>query len=292
MSYVVRKYRYKDGKQYGPYLHEVESVREGDRIIQKHVRYIGLGGSGGGVGGKSLTEQYADDDSAKTNADTDGQVAGNPLDAYNLEIVGDDESQARYIAHRLAKGITDAADVCRESPPVCAGNLNIPRSDMPQLLDESFDSLRAKGQGWKVDAAIKAGADPNMKGSLFDAYIDRLRSQGVQIGDGHERVAVGQLKATQREILAGKTFGIADSHLKGKVKVDAQPIVVSRDNYILDGHHRFSALATISPERKMRVVRVDMSMEDMLRESFKVPGVYRADMQDKVTGYGAPDRFK
>ena len=217
-------------------------------------------------------------------------VYTNPLSSYNQEVVGDDKEQAALIARKMADGISKAADVCKMSPPVCADNKNIPRSEMPQLLDKTFEQLREDGDGWKVDAAIKAGADPNTKGTLFDAFLQSLKSKGVSIDSG--KINVGQLKATQREIKAGKTFGMADAHLRGKYDPGKAPIVVSKDNYILDGHHRYAAMLTIAPDRQMNIIRVDAPMDTILKESFKQPGVFRADMQDNVVPGGTPERFK
>ena len=216
------------------------------------------------------------------------------IEDYNLEIVGDDKEQAALIAGKVKEGIEKAADVCKMSPPVCKDNMGIARSDMPQLLDESFDKLKEKGQGWKVDAAIAAGADPDMKGTMFGAYLDSLKEKGIKVNDKepYERVDVGQLKATQREMQADKTFGMADAALKGKFDPGKNPIVISQDGFILDGHHRFAAMTTIGPERKMNVIRVDAPMETMLKESFKMQGVFRADLQDKVQVGGTPERFK
>tara|TARA_Y100000310_G_scaffold87215_1_gene84050 strand:- start:1122 stop:1988 length:867 start_codon:yes stop_codon:yes gene_type:complete len=44
MTYIVAKYRTIGGKRYGPYLHEVDSVRTGDTVKQVHIKYIGQPG--------------------------------------------------------------------------------------------------------------------------------------------------------------------------------------------------------------------------------------------------------
>ena len=226
------------------------------------------------------------------DVDKDGDVDKDDtlLSEYNMQIVGDDVEQAKKIAKQIRKGIGKAADVCKRSPPVCADNMNIPRSEMPQLLDETFEALRKKGQGWKVDAAIKAGVPADFQGTIMAAFVKRLQDKGVKMS--RETEAVGHLKATQREISAKKTFGMADAKLKGTYSPDKEPIIISKDRYILDGHHRFAAMTTIAPERRMNVMVVDMSMQDMLQTAFETPGVFRADMKDKVVPGGTPERFK
>ena len=260
------------------------------------------------------------------------QAESDLLEKYNLEIVGKDKEKAAYIAQKVKEGIEKAADVCKMSPPVCKDNKGIPRSEMPQLLDDdlsdmlksdkekiadydakaakkekkepAYSELSKKEQSkltekWSkarklAEEAVKAGADPDSGKNLFDTYIDHLKAKGFKVNDQqpYEKVNVGQLKATQREMQAEKTFGRADAHLKGKFNPGKNPIVISSDGYILDGHHRFAAMTTIGPDRKMNVIRVDAKMETMLEESFKVPGVVRADMDGNFVSSAPPDWAK
>lgn len=60
MGYFVEKYRLINGTRYGPYIHEVESIRHGPGdadVEQFHIRYLGKAGAGlaagrAGKGGK------------------------------------------------------------------------------------------------------------------------------------------------------------------------------------------------------------------------------------------------
>ena len=60
-----------------------------------------------------------------------------PLAEYCLEIVGDDQKQAREIRNTLKKGIEKAADICRLRPPVCVNNLGLTRDRMPQITGDA-----------------------------------------------------------------------------------------------------------------------------------------------------------
>lgn len=139
---------------------------------------------------------------------------------YKVEIVGDNEENAKKVAAELAKGIRETADVCKVNPPICAGNLGITRSNMPQLHDKSLKDMNrdadkdeatatdlekkaeastdenektqltdkakkkrnsAKDTRNKVQAAIDAGADPNDDKSTTDKLLDHLEKSGVKI---------------------------------------------------------------------------------------------------------------
>lgn len=219
------------------------------------------------------------------------------LSEYNLTVVAgadgalseDDVKRAINVRKKMKEGISAAADVCKISPPVCEGNLGIPRMHMPQLMETSIKQMLNSDDPEdrkKAQAAIDVGADPDSDKSVMDQFLDVLKNKGVAITK--EAVAVGQLKATQREIKAGKTFGMADAFLRGKFKPQDAEILISSDNHILDGHHRWASLITAAPDVKMKVTRVDMPMKDFLRQSFQQAGVFRADLQGDIVDPSIP----
>lgn len=85
---------------------------------------------------------------------------------------------------------------------------------------------------------------------------------------------------------------MADAHLKGKFDGIDASVVVSRDGHILDGHHRWAALLTIDPARKMKVKVIDMDMKDLLEEAQSVPGVYKADFEGSPLGEDDQKEYK
>jgi len=221
----------------------------------------------------------------------DDRLFHESIPEYNLEVVAgeggelseSDIERARYIASQVRRGIEEAADVCQLSPPVCAGNMGIPRSQMPQLTETPLAEMLASddpGERLKAQAALEVGGDPTNPLSVFDQFVQRLKSEGVQFT--REQIPVGELKATQREIKAGKTFGMADAFLRGRFRPQDAEILVSSDGHILDGHHRYASLLTAQPDIRMNILRVSMPMREFLEESFRQPGVFRADVQGNI----------
>lgn len=233
------------------------------------------------------------------------------LSDYRLDVVSKNPKRALDIATKIEKGISQSADICQMNPPICKQNKGYKRESMPQLLDESIAKLKdspKESDRRMAQAAIDAGADPDNPSPLQAQFLEYLKKKGVKIHEGaqgeggttnYEQVPVGKLKATQSEIKADKTYGMADSIMRGFVTPDGKklkdftkaPIVVSRDNYILDGHHRWSSMLTVDPSMSMNVVRVDMDMDDILCESFNMPGVFRRDMDDNVIPNDAPSQL-
>lgn len=212
------------------------------------------------------------------------------LKDYNLSIVGDNKERAVYISKKMQEGIHKTEDICKLSPPVCEGNLGISRDNMPQVMDKSVPELLAskdEAEQKKGKAAVDAGADPKDKRPIMNQLLDSFKKKGVKVEK--KKIAVGNLKATQKEIKAGKTFGMADSYFKGKFDPAADTeIVVSSDGHILDGHHRWAALLVSDPDRKMSCIQVDIPMREFLKKSLDFPGVFRADLQDNVISKDTP----
>jgi len=218
------------------------------------------------------------------------------LKEYHIDIVGDDAEQAVEIAEKLRKGIESSADVCKLSPPVCVGNKGLTRDKMPQIeggksvkeMLDSDDPLEVK----KGEAMVQAGADPKETRPIMRQMLDHFANLGSK--SKKARIRVGELKATQKEIKAAKTFGIADAHLKGKFDAltEEPKVMVSRDGYILDGHHRWAAVLTIDPKRTMQVVMIDMDMDKLLEEAASFPGVYQADFSGEPLDEGKQKAYK
>jgi hypothetical protein len=152
-------------------------------------------------------------------------------------------------------------------------------------LKKEWNEHRAKGQ-----AMVQAGADPKSNKTIMQQMIDHFKENGVKTK--RTKAPVGMLKATQSEIKAEKTYGMADAFLKGKFDNIGDSVVVSRDGHILDGHHRWAALLTIDPSREMNVQVIDMDMDDLLQEAQAVPGVYKANFEGNPLDEAEQKKYK
>ncbi len=122
-------------------------------------------------------------------------------------------------------------DLCKVSVPktnlFCLESKGIPRVQMPQF------------SGAPVEGSFAATKFDDKKGESdvvedFAALLDELG-----IGVEEKTVPVQELKASQNQLVGGKVAGMRQAMRDGKVP-DA-PIYVTRDGYIVDGHHRWAA---------------------------------------------------
>ncbi len=125
----------------------------------------------------------------------------------------------------------------------CSESKGIPRVKMPQLDDEQTKKFRhyLEDKGFKIEKA--------------EEETDHLR-------------------ATQNELNGTKVAKVAQ-YLRDHPNEKADRIIVSRDNYILDGHHRWAAQIGLDAENnrlgdvKTRIARVDIGIIDLLKEAEK-----------------------
>ena len=113
-----------------------------------------------------------------------------------------------------------------------AQSKGIPRAKMPQLSGIAAPGSEA--------ARIAGGAGKNV--DLTEQFKKDLQQHGVSVTT--EMVPASHLRATQTQLKGVSVAGIAQAWLDGVPavrKMMKEPIFVTRDNYIIDGHHRWAA---------------------------------------------------
>jgi hypothetical protein len=167
-------------------------------------------------------------------------------------------------------------DLCRVMVPqtnlFCAGSIGRDRVEMPQLATNSptpgslADGLPRNEAGW-VELVNLGDSSP---------FVEFLRANGVNV-DSQAMVRASWMRASQRELNGGKVaIELNQSVEVGKESLGA--VVVTKDGYIVDGHHRWAAMASngyqTGTDPEMPVVMIDMSITDVLDQSV----VYSAAM--------------
>jgi hypothetical protein len=140
-------------------------------------------------------------------------------------------------------------NLCRKSK-LCRNNLGIPRKKMPQ-----FDKLQTK---------------------LFLNYLKKNQIKCVK-----KKIDVRLLIPTQNQLNALAIESLKKKYKKGTLKINNQTIIVSKNNYIIDGHHRWGTLRSCLEDisqcvnnghkfnSKISVYQIDLMPLEILRLSKK-----------------------
>jgi len=135
---------------------------------------------------------------------------------------------------KRAKTIRRSAkkDLCAGKKGICKNDLGISRKHMPQ-----FTARRPINQ-FRRHIKTEYGINSRASKRTADA-----------------------LKPSQGEINREKVDELIDDDLSNNKRV---PLVISKDNYIADGHHRWAAFRMAAPRKPMKVVIIDAPIKDVL----------------------------
>lgn len=131
----------------------------------------------------------------------------------------------------------------------------VPRIEMPQ-----FSGMPVAGS--PADALPK-----NDKGEVnaADAFIAHLKTLGISTSNS--KIPAARLKASQAELVGPKVAGMMTS---ATYDPGAERIFVSKDHYVIDGHHRWAAVVGRDlkdgrlGDLRMNAVRVNAPISEVL----------------------------
>ncbi len=120
-------------------------------------------------------------------------------------------------------------------------------------------SIKVLGEGHRGHVRSEM---PQLEGDQVDKFVASLQELGVNVV--RTEVAVGDLKPTQKHMDTEKVRGMAENAMKGEFPKIKDPVVVSNDRHILDGHHRWAALRALGPKNTMRIIQVDLPIDQLV----------------------------
>jgi hypothetical protein len=140
------------------------------------------------------------------------------------------------VEHARARGEkAPVYDLCRVSVPgtnlFCKQSKGIPRIKMPQF----------RGDDVRPGSPAEAFRGPNGKANIEQPFRDALAAMGIPTR--LTTIPASHLRASQNELDGGKVSQLVEGIESGRVK--EQPIFVTRDNYIIDGHHRWAGQVAV-----------------------------------------------
>lgn len=126
----------------------------------------------------------------------------------------------------------------------------VPRLEMPQL--SGYPQPGSPASRLQANAGEKVDLGPPLKAELAEMGIDVER----------RRMPASHLRATQAELSGAAVASIAAGYEDGSI-TDA-PIFVTRDGYVLDGHHRWAAkVSADARDGKLDDVEMDVDVIDL-----------------------------
>lgn len=155
----------------------------------------------------------------------------------------------------------------------CRQSKGIPRIEMPVIRSFNVDAFKTSLRRGELDIA-----KPYARGKLFTPtnLNKKTGKEWLVLGlkDGNlkddiikvnvTKTPVKDLIPTQSDIWLDKLIGTKSDIQKFKGKRLA-PVIVSKEGYILDGHHRFGKKMLMSPGIKMKTLRLPLGIDLLLK---------------------------
>ena len=232
-----------------------------------------VGGSGSGSG---ESKEYT----GNTTVDSDGVVhTDNVFDAVkaltnNKRVDLNQPKDVSVLLDKLQKTVRSLESLGVKAPNFNLCNVTVKGSNLFCVESKGIARIKMpqlKGSPIEGSKAFTLPKDSRGEVDSTGYFVDYLKEKGLSMVTGEERADF--LKATQNELNGVKVAGIADALRQGKL--DVQSLIVSKDNYIIDGHHRWAATVAVDYEDnhpgdlKMPIVRVDAGIIQLLAEAKK-----------------------
>lgn len=97
--------------------------------------------------------------------------------------------------------------------------------------------------------------------------IELLKKNGVQVR--FKNILPTKLSYSQKQVKREKVINIVKDIKKGKKMA---PLVISNDNYIVDGHHRCIAYKLIDPNQPIKVIQMNLPKDKAIIQYKKIEG--------------------
>ena len=114
---------------------------------------------------------------------------------------------------------------------------------------------------------IKRDKMPQVKSKDYDELIKHLNKNGVRVTK--KSVKASTLKATQKDFNVDKIVGAIS---KIKTIGTAKPLIVSSDNYIIDGHHRWLAAKNVGDS--ISIMQSNVKVKELLKHVYSFPKTF------------------
>ena len=113
---------------------------------------------------------------------------------------------------------------------------------------------------------------PQIDNDSMDEYLKHLESRNIAFETKSQPVA--SLNTSQTKIDLDKIKNIMNNDSK------MNPIIVSKDDYILDGHHRALAAYNTDNECEVPIIKVDLPIDELIEISNEFNGAYNQSISE------------
>ena len=129
---------------------------------------------------------------------------------------------------------------------------------IPEKLDNILKDMSKKSLG------IPRNKMPQIKSDDVLEFLEWLSD--FDIDYNKTKISVNKLKPIQKDFNAEKILSMSNKNITFD-----KPVLISRDNYVLDGNHRFLSIYYKNSNNTITVFLINKDMSDILKLANKFP---------------------
>ena len=153
------------------------------------------------------------------------------------------------------------------------------RKDMPVINDNDVKEFQSRLKRGEIDiktpfsktTKIKDPFPQGLRGYEAKDFLERGLKDGSKVDDvvgvTIKKISVKKLKPIQKQIYYDKSIkATAQFGIKSTTDFLTKKsfFIISDDNYIIDGHHRFLSAMLVNPDMKVHALSIDLSIKELL----------------------------
>jgi ADP-ribose pyrophosphatase YjhB (NUDIX family) len=158
-------------------------------------------------------------------------------------------------------------------------NLNIIREDIVKGLMEyqkfQYSYYTSKSLGRKRESM------PQISINRLEDFILHFQGKSKGVKVSKKMKMVKDLKPSQSDFNNNKIFGMIMSG-----DVPDNKFIISKDCYIVDGHHRWATLLELNPNQEVPVYQINLPIKELLRRSNLLKMTGKSDIEDNEINKG------
>lgn len=155
--------------------------------------------------------------------------------------------------------------------------INIPSKqyseERKRMLEETRLLVNKINRENSLDESIYMRKDmPQIQRKDLQKAMNLLKSRGIRVKKG--RGIPKSFKPSQKDIYKEKVLKILKDP-RSKDPNNMKPFIVSRDNYLVDGHHRWAAMKIMYPNHKFVYYKIDLPIQQAIDIYHEVAGLIK-----------------
>lgn len=150
--------------------------------------------------------------------------------------------------------------------------LGIKRSEMPVIEPQDIKTFKEELESGKINIfkpntnlkLINLNYDNKTKSKIHLHSLDETESNGIEGKIGY--VSASKLKPTQNQIWLEKLINnfIQYGEIDESSEILNNTIIISKEGYILDGHHRYGQVMLSNPELKIKCLLIPLDINTLI----------------------------